>query len=128
VEKRLAYTLSKGVEDALTMQEMSKVISDDIFDVYQGRLKHTGMIARTETATVTSGVRYEVFQTNNIEKQEWLTAKDSRVRESHMEEDGNIVNVGEPFPVTHLHYPSEDGGPAEEVISCRCVALPVEEE
>lgn len=128
VEERLADVVTAGIDQSLTMDELGKAINDGIFDVYQGRLKQTGMIARTETAGVTNGVRFEVFQSAGIEKQEWLTAKDGRVRESHVAEDGNIVRIGERFPETHLHHPNDPMGPPEEVIGCRCVALAVEEE
>lgn len=128
VEDQLSQIITDGIDQNQTMDELGHSIHDGIFDVYQGRLKRTGTIARTETATVTSGVRFEVFKTNKIQRQEWLTAHDSRVRDSHKEEDGHIIKVGDKFPVTHLHYPSDKAGPPEETISCRCVALPVEEE
>lgn len=128
VESELSQVITAGIDQNLTMQEMGKAIEQGIFDVYQGRLKKTGQIARTETATVTNGVRYEVFQTSGIQKQEWLTARDNRVRESHVAEDGNIVAIGDVFPETHLHHPNDPMGAPEEVINCRCVALPVEEE
>ena len=128
VEGKLADIVTEGIDQSMTMQELGKAINDGIFDVYQGRLKHTGMIARTETATVTNGVRYEVFKTAGIQKQEWLTAKDGRVRESHVAEDGHIVPVGDAFPATGLMHPNDPNGPPEEVISCRCIALAVEED
>jgi HK97 family phage portal protein len=128
VEAQLSDLITAGIDQNMTMQELGKAINDGIFDVYQGRLKHTGLIARTETATVTNGVRYEVFQTAGIQKQEWLTAKDNRVRDSHMAEDGNIVVIGETFPETGLKHPNDPNGPAHEVIGCRCVALAVEED
>lgn len=127
VEKELADLITSGIDQSLNMQELGKAINDGIFDVYQGRLKQTGMIARTETATVTNGVRFEVFQSAGIQKQEWLTAKDTRVRESHLAEDGHIVPLGETFPETGLKHPNDPNGPAHEVINCRCVALAVEE-
>lgn len=127
VEAALAEIVTAGIEQYSTMPELGKAINDGIFDVYQGRLKHTGLIARTETATVTNGVRFEVFQSSGIEKQEWLTAKDGRVRETHVAEDGHIVPIGDRFPSTGLLHPNDPHGPAHEVINCRCVALAVEE-
>jgi HK97 family phage portal protein len=128
VEKQLADIVTAGIDQSLTMPELGKAINDGIFDVYQGRLKHTGLIARTETATVTNGVRFEVFQTAGIKKQEWLTAKDGRVRESHVAEDGNIVAIGETFPETGLKHPNDPQGPPAECINCRCICLAIEED
>ena len=57
--------------------------------------------------------------------EQWLSARDEDVRESHVSEDGHVVKIGEPFPTTGLQFPSDPGGPPEEVINCRCVVLPV---
>lgn len=128
VEEELAKTISDGIDSHLTMDEMAKAIQESIRQVYQGRINTSKTIARTETAGVTSGVRFEVFRSSGINKQEWLSARDKNVRKTHAEEDGNIVPVGDPFPVTHLHYPNDEAGPADEVINCRCICLAVEEE
>jgi uncharacterized protein with gpF-like domain len=60
-----------------------------------------------------------------VPKHEWLSSRDTAVRESHASEDGTVVRIGEKFPHTGLEFPQSPDGPPEEVINCRCIATPV---
>lgn len=121
----IAEIISAGVEAHLTVQEMAKELKKGIFDIYQMRISNSQTIARTETAIISSSTRQQVFKVEGIKQHEWLSAHDDKTRETHLEEDGNIVDLGDPFPVTGLQYPSDPSGEPEEVINCRCVALAV---
>lgn len=52
----------------------------------------------------------------------WLSTSDERTRASHNVADGQIVKLAEPFRVgvALLPHPAFPGGPAHEVIQCRC--------
>jgi hypothetical protein len=52
----------------------------------------------------------------------WLSTSDERTRASHNVADGQIVKLAEPFRVgaALLQHPAFPGGPAHEVINCRC--------
>lgn len=52
----------------------------------------------------------------------WLATTDERVRGTHAVAEGQIVRLREPFRVgaAELQHPGEAGGPAHEVINCRC--------
>lgn len=128
VEKRLSEIVAEGVERSWTIEEMAAAVRSGIRDVYQQRNRQTSTIARTETAVVTSGVRHEIFRSAGIKRKEWLSARDSRVRDSHAAEDGNTVVLGQKFPVTGLLHPCDPSGPASETINCRCVELAVEDD
>lgn len=57
----------------------------------------------------------------------WRTAHDKRVRDSHRAMDGQVKPEGQPFITgggTHLLYPGDPSGPADEVINCRCFREP----
>lgn len=60
----------------------------------------------------------------------WLSTTDTRVRGSHAVADGQIVKLSEPFTVgrAELQHPGEAGGPAHEVINCRCTMLILEQD
>lgn len=55
----------------------------------------------------------------------WLATKDNRSRRSHRLADGQIVPIDARYRVgrADLMYPAEPGGPAHEVIHCRCTQL-----
>ena len=80
-------------------------------------------IARTEAGMVGGQVRQATFEANGVEKIQWSAARDEFTRESHARVDGEEVEIGKAFS-NGLKHPSEPGAPAEEVINCRCVAVP----
>lgn len=57
-------------------------------------------------------------------KQEWLSAHDGHTRESHLDVDGEQVEVGHKFS-NDCAYPGDPGGPPAEVYNCRCTLIPV---
>lgn len=58
---------------------------------------------------------------------EWITAKDERVRPSHLVMNGQRRKVGEPFITglgNLLYFPADPSGAAEDTINCRCSRVP----
>ena len=52
----------------------------------------------------------------------WLATLDDRTRESHVDLDGEVVEVDEPFS-NGLMYPADPSGEPEEVYNCRCTMI-----
>lgn len=55
--------------------------------------------------------------------QEWITARDERVRDSHQSMNGQKVPFGQPFTTGSgfsIRYPGDPSAPAHESINCRC--------
>lgn len=128
---RLRQDLIDTLADGLREGESIAQLRDRIKAFYNNAAKpaQTLRIARTETAQTVSGVRNEMMLENNLQ-QDWVTAGDENVRDSHIA----FGNAG-PKPIGfnyltligeggELTYPSDINGPAGEVINCRCVALP----
>jgi len=84
-------------------------------------------IARTEVGTMYNTARVERMAEQQFTKHEWVTSIDESTRESHAEQDAQVVRIGSPFD-NGLSYPQETGAPAEEVINCRCETIPVVED
>lgn len=87
-------------------------------------------IARTETVQSLNRAQYEAFKQAQdigaIKKltKTWDTSGDQRTRETHVEADGQTVDIDEPFIVggESLMFPGDIsmGASAEEIINCRC--------
>jgi len=120
IRKQLARTLETGVGQKESITELAKRVRDT-FDFAAGR---SLTIARTEVASMTNTVRHEVMEEQGIVRHEWITARDEAVRDSHREQDGDVVTVGDTFP-NGLRYPNDPLGDASETINCRCVAVAV---
>jgi hypothetical protein len=90
-------------------------------------------VARTETM---GAVNAGVFRAAQLDAEErgdpapfkvWLATDDARTRPTHRAADQQRTLLSEPFRVgtAQLLFPGDPRGPAQEVINCRCTALPV---
>jgi hypothetical protein len=88
-------------------------------------------IGRTETLGILHMGQYQAFEqaiatgkvTPDEIEREWQDVGDDRVRESHVEMDGQKIGWGEKYKTPRgafLKYPGDPDGPAEEIINCRC--------
>jgi SPP1 gp7 family putative phage head morphogenesis protein len=119
VAERLRFTLQEGLTNGETVDQIADRV-EETFKVERARAER---IARTEIAESFNAGRFETMKEAGVQKIEWLTARDARVRDSHAELDGDVVVVGDRF-ANGLLYPLDPAGPPEEIVNCRCVALP----
>lgn len=129
LEKR-ADLFSEGITDT-TYQKLSTLVADKMSEgvpaIKAGILElfsnmsssRAESIARTESGYMTSlGSEMAYQESEVVEGKEWLTTGDDRVREEHVQVDGEIVGKFESFS-NGEHFP------AEHSINCRCALAPV---
>jgi len=121
IELALRESLVIGLGEGESPQQLAARVRD----VMDASVSRSMTIARTETGFAFNTGRNEGMKQAGITRHEWLTARDPKVRETHVAEDGHVTDVGEPFPITKLLYPQDPSGPPGEIINCRCVAIPV---
>lgn len=80
-------------------------------------------IARTEIQQSHNQGLLQGYIDLDVEYLQWSTSIDGRERDSHRDLDGEIIPMGGVFS-NGLMYPGDMLGSAEEVINCRCQALP----
>lgn len=80
-------------------------------------------IARTEIHNSHSLGLIQGYDDMGVEYIQWSAANDNRTRDTHISLDGEIIPLGGVFS-NGLMYPGDMLGSAEEVINCRCQALP----
>jgi len=98
-------------------------LQERVRTVFRVEASRAQSIARTESAAASTQAKNEVMIAEGIEKHTWLSAGDGAERDTHHSQDGLTVNVGDNFP-NGLRFPLDPEGPAEEVINCRCEAIP----
>ena len=118
-ETRLRAALQEAIRAGENLEKVAARVKE-VFDIELGRARR---IARTEVAESFNGGRFETMKEAGVHKLEWLTARDNRVRDSHADIDGQIIVLGDKFS-NGLYYPLDPAGPPEEIVNCRCVALP----
>ena len=91
-------------------------------------------IARTETTTSQTAGALQAYREANAagaELQiEWLSARDSAVRPTHVEADGTVVDLGQEFTLSDGDHGLGPGmmGTAANNVNCRCTPMPVVKE
>ena len=120
VAQALRDQLREGIEKGESIDKLSARV-ESVFDTERSRARR---IARTEVAEAFNGGRFATMKESGVSKIEWLSARDDRVRDSHEQVDGEVVVLGDKFS-NGLLYPLDPAGPAEEIVNCRCVSLPV---
>lgn len=127
---QLKTVLVDAFEAGVSVQEVSSRIQEKFAEINAGRAM---TIARTETLSAVSAGQQEKreevkkqFPDKKLKKA-WVSAQDEKVRDSHQELDGNVVDVDDEFKA-NLKYPRDPAGAPEEVINCRCTTITFFEE
>ena len=131
--RAIMQTVERGLNDGLSTREIANnlITSDQsgIFSLYRA---HT--IARTESTRVVNEATtesYRQLQANGIQvKKQWLSSRDSKVRDSHVALDGQIVGANEEFKLPSQYGGYSASSPASfpvvgENVNCRCTIIPV---
>ena len=84
--------------------------------------RHAELIARDQVLTIHAQVTREQHKSAGIERYTWSTSNDERVRDDHVDLDGNVYSYDDP-PV--IDSRTGDRGHPGDGIQCRCVAVPV---
>lgn len=129
--ERLSAQISEAVQDAVAAgfseSETIAQIADRIDAVYafavEGRAER---IARTEVISAANAGTQDAFERTGVERKEWLSSRDSLVRETHQKMDGQTVGVKESFlspSGAALRFPGDPDAPADEIVNCRCTPI-----
>jgi HK97 family phage portal protein len=124
VDGPVADMLRTQLEEGIRLGESVDKIADRVTEAFDTQRFRAYRIARTEVAESFNSGRYGTMKDAGVEKLEWLSARDDRVRDSHQEVDGEVIMLGDHFS-NGLLYPLDPSGPPEEIVNCRCVSVPV---
>ena len=128
IQRNVLKSMRVGIESGETISELRNRIAG-IYNISASSAK-TLQVARTESSSFINGARDVMFKKTGIEEEEWSTAGDELVRESHVMygESGShpigfnyLTLSGKPGSLT---YPGDKGAPADEIVNCRCNMIP----
>lgn len=121
--QRVRDVITQARTEGVGVSEIARRIRADAFD---GSITRTRAqtIARTETVGALNEGAYTAAQTSGVMRSKrWLSQRDGRVRESHVEaEEAGWIGLDAVFP-NGLTYPHAPDAPAAEVVNCRCAML-----
>jgi len=113
---------SKVMQGILNGDSMDK-IANSIIDVVGNNEVAARRNARTMVTGAENAGRLDSYSNladqGVVQKKVWIATADDRTRESHLEMDGEEVDINEEFS-NGLMYPGDPAGDPEEVYNCRC--------
>jgi HK97 family phage portal protein len=120
--KQVANAIQRGIENADNVDEIAELVFQEIDGAFsQASRVRAELIARTETVNGTNKTVLQSFQNDGeIEKKQWITQRDTRVRDTHLMMDGVEVDKNSFFILPDgqkMEYPNE--------INERCTIFPV---
>lgn len=119
-----ADNINEAIRELMDEGASPEDIGRAIRNEFNLRDKQSKLISRTEVGSGLNGGRQIQMIESGITREEWLTSRDDRVRESHVAIDGEVIEVGQTFS-NGCRYPQDPTGDPSETIQCRCIALPV---
>lgn len=122
---RLRVALLRALDNDATPRELQQAVMD-VFGTAEGF--RSSSIALTEGGMYWETGAYREMQDLGGLVRDWVTQRDSKVRDSHVPMDGQCrpldvaFTSGDGFP---LLYPRDPDGEIQEIANCRCFCAPI---
>lgn len=118
--------IGKVLEAGVARGDTTTQLADAVRGVFKVATESRSItIAQNEVARASNFASVEGYRQVGIKQKAWQATDDDKVRDSHLEMDGQVVDIDEEFTSgdgNHAPYPCEFGI-AEEDINCRCGVL-----
>lgn len=122
----ISKAIEKATKQGLGTAATAKLVKKEVNKVYTGRI-NSKTIATTESNSIHSQTRMNIYKTNGITKIKWQTADDKKVRNAsdsdfpHTSLDQEVAKVDTGFNNGEtIMYPLDPSASAGNVINCRC--------
>lgn len=117
--KQLNSSVLQGILQGEDMRKIAKRIQPVVDNNKSAAIRN----ARTMVTGAENAGKQDRFKSleekGAIIKKVWMATPDGRTRDSHIDIDGEEVEIGENFS-NGLEYPGDPGGDPAEVYNCRC--------
>lgn len=114
--------IREGVKAGDSNRTIMQNISMYFEDTAPGKIQN---IANGLSTSAWEAGQEVAYDNAGFTKKEWLSSRDERVRDSHFEADGQVVDIGDRFLVgdSRLKHPGDPDGDPAETIGCRCSTI-----
>ena len=125
VSPRLREIVFGAYERGLSALDTAALISEQLTEF---RPASARMLARTDLNGLANGASVMAATVAGVGLKQWVTAQDDRVREQHVEANGQTVPVDQPFQVCgeELMFPGDPAASDECAANCRCTVVYVD--
>lgn len=132
-KKKLRKVLAEAVDEGDSIAEQKKKLIDACEEMFEDDKKYRAvLIARTESCTTMNAGSTMLYQSEGIERKEWVATLDDRTRDAHLMMDGVVIPMGDKFEVpatsqsegAWMEYAGDPTAPASQTCNCRCTVAP----
>ena len=120
VDSQINQIITDGYRSGLGINDVSNKLIERFDQLQTWESKR---IARTEIHNAHNVAVMDTYEELDVEYTMWVSASDDRVRDSHIEIDGEIIPMGGEYS-NGLRFPGDTDGPLNEWINCRCSNAP----
>jgi len=114
--KLVRNQIKDGINEGETINQISKRVQK----VYKFNSARARTIARTESGSVIHQTTDQRYKEAGVQKKEWITAHDDKVRERHTSNASQgVIPYDQPFNNGQM-FPNDGAGSASDNINCRC--------
>lgn len=122
VLSKLNDVLAEIMEQGLPEKQAADLLKQRLKGAMEVNLNLARTRARTEVHGAYSEGRHIAAVATHPKSKQWITSRDSEVRDWHAHMDGEKVPFEEPYS-NGMMYPLDPNGEAADVINCRCVEV-----
>jgi hypothetical protein len=119
-KKIVRGVLNEASDNGWGVEKTGRVMRERWRDI--ARLR-SNTISRTEIVSASNAGDISGARSTGLDlEKSWLSTRDDRTREDHMDADGQLVGLNDPFTVggEQLDQPGDPAGSPGNVINCRC--------
>lgn len=122
VQDVIRETVAGAYAEGLPVRDAAKLLEEKLTMAAPGQAQ---MLARTDLNSLSNGGSVMAARMVGVTYKTWLTAEDDKVREEHVDADGQTVPIDQPFDVCgeSLDYPADPSGSDACCCNCRCTVL-----
>lgn len=122
--------LRKTIMEGIDKKESKSELTSRVRAAYNTLSARIGVIAKTESVAVVNAGRFLTMQKLHIREHQWVTLNYDSARDSHKALNGSIARVGDYFKMedgsfSKLRFPCDLKAPANEIINCFCITIPI---
>lgn len=130
LETRYSKIVLKYIAVDELLNDYIKTFSEEIIDTtlkypdesYYISDERAAIVAVNESNSILGYKQLQMAKEQGYTKKQWITEKDKRVRKTHREVDGEVIDIDRLFLVgdSLMAYPHDLNAPPEETANCRC--------
>lgn len=125
--RAVRFATAEALADGLSVFEARKRLQSYTREYMGKQNRYRAVrVIRTEVGIAASEASFAAAQATGLNlKKKWIATQDARTRDTHSALDGTVVGINDNFDVNGypMDKPKMAGGPAEEVINCRCAMV-----